>query len=165
MIQEKDCFSREELDAIAIKLSDNDPNERKTWTPLSLVLKPHHNVFTGNYNVDVLIAALESRKRSLVWHDRRNKVSSIWNDGDLPPKREGFLGGFILNVPVRKMGGLWKSRHWIALQRIDGVWYNLDSDLSIPRAFEEKEQLMEFLDNAIAHGGELFVIWDRQLPP
>lgn len=90
MIQEKDCFTREELDGIANKLSIDDPNQRR-WTPLSLVLKPHHNVFTGNYNVDVLMAALESRKKTLVWHDRRNKASSIWNNvGD---NKEAILGG------------------------------------------------------------------------
>lgn len=48
--------------------------------------------------------------------------------------------GFLLNVQVRMFTGVWKSRHWVTLRKIDGVWYNLDSDLFAPEASEDTEK-------------------------
>lgn len=148
--QEKGSFTRAELDTIADKLVIDDPN-RDRWTPLSLVWKPHHNVLTGNYDVNVLIAALEGRSYRVVWHDRRNGASSI-NLAD-----EALLG-IMLNIPVRKFAGLWRARHWITLRRISGVWYNLDSDLAKPNPFQQEEEVTEFLDTVISRGGELLIV-------
>jgi len=71
---------------------------------LSLVWNPHHNVLTGNYDVNVLIAALEGRSYRVVWHDRRNGASSI-------NLAEETLLGVMLNIPVRKFAGPWRGRH------------------------------------------------------
>lgn len=150
VVQEKECFTRVELDEIAGNLVLNDPNKGQ-WTPLSFIFKPHHNVITGNYDVNVLITALEARKKKVVWHDRRKGASSI----DLNAEA---LVGLMINVPVRRFRGLWTGRHWVAIRSIDGVWFNLDSDLSEPKQFKDKENVIGFLDSVLSQGGELMVV-------
>ncbi|XP_047307686.1 josephin-like protein [Impatiens glandulifera] len=157
LFQDKNAFTREELNAIAERLVLNDPNTFSisgSWkTPLSVILKPHYNPLTGNYDINVLITALEGMGKSVVWHDRRNKAASI--DLDDP---EGRLMGIVVNIAVRKFGGLWKSRHWFAIKKIDGFWYNLDSDLSMPLMFRDIVEVREFLDAMIAAGSEVLLI-------
>lgn len=154
--QRKDVFTRSSLNEIAEKLVLEEPNN-ETWTPFSVLFKPHHNALTGNYDINVLIAALEDKGKNVVWHDRRNGASSIDLDGP-----EDALMGILLNVPVRMFAGLWKSRHWVALRKIDGVWYNLDSDLVAPQAFEDTEKVREFLDYIIGYGGEVLLVMNNK---
>ncbi|PIN06494.1 putative protein, contains Josephin domain [Handroanthus impetiginosus] len=156
LFQEKDAFTRANLNAIAAKLDLEDPN-KTTWTTFSVVFKPHHNALTGNYDINVLIAALEERGKKVTWHDRRCGSSSIDLEG-----QEDKLFGIVLNVPVRRYGGLWRSRHWIALRRIDQVWYNLDSDISAPYPFKNTEEIREFLDGVISNGGEVLLVMNSE---
>lgn len=143
------------MNAISERLDLDDPN-RGTWTPLSAIFKPHHNVFTGNYDINVLIAALEDKGRRVVWHDRRHGASTI----DLE-RKENQLMGIVLNVPVRKFGGLWKGRHWVTLRRIEGVWYNLDSDFSTPHSFKDTGEVIDFLDYILASGAEVLLVMNN----
>lgn len=157
LFQEKGAFTRAHLNAIAEKLNHDDPN-KGTWTPVSVIFKPHHNALTGNYDINVLIAALEEKGKKVIWHDRRSGASSI--DLDEPVDK---LMGIVLNVPVRKYGGLWRGRHWVTLKKIKGVWYNLDSDFSAPHSFKDTEEVREFLDAIIGGGAEvLLVMNDKQ---
>uniref|UniRef100_A0A0D9VS96 ubiquitinyl hydrolase 1 n=1 Tax=Leersia perrieri TaxID=77586 RepID=A0A0D9VS96_9ORYZ len=150
LMQEKESFTRAELDGIAENLVRTDPNKDQ-WTPLSSIFKPHHNVFTGNYDVNVLITALESRKKKVVWHDHRKGASSIDLDA------EAFFG-LMINVPVRRFRGLWTGRHWVAIRSINGTWFNLDSDFSAPKEFQDKEKLVAFLDGILGQGGEVMKV-------
>lgn len=154
--QQKDAFTKESLDLIAERLVVDDPN-KETWTPLSVMFKPHHNTLTGNYDINVLISALEGKGKSITWHDRRNRASSIDLDGS-----DERLMGVVLNVPVRRYAGLWRSRHWVTVRKIDGVWYNLDSDLRSPLAFENAEEVKGFLDFVIDSGGEVLLVMNDQ---
>lgn len=140
------------MDAIAEELILDDPNKGK-WTPLSVIFKPHHNSLTGNYDINVLIAALEGKGKRVVWHDRRNGASSIDLD-----ESEGKLFGIVLNIPEKKYGGLWRSRHWVAMRRIEGVWYNLDSDFDAPYSFKDTEVVRESLDRVISGGAEVLLV-------
>lgn len=158
LFQEKGTFTRPNLDAIADKLILNDPN-KETWTRLSPFFKPHHNTLTGNYDINVLIAALEEKQKNVVWHDKRNGASSINLDGS-----EDTLMGIVLNIPVRRYGGLWKGRHWVTMRKIDGVWYNLDSDLVAPHAFKDAEEVEEYLDSVIDVGGEVLLVMNKKQP-
>ncbi|CAH1418156.1 unnamed protein product [Lactuca virosa] len=117
LFQEKDAFTRKDLDDIAEKLVQEDPYEGNRM-PFSVIFKPHHNSLTGK------------------------------------------LMGIVLNVPVRKYGGLWRSRHWVSLRRINGIWYNLDSDFTSPCSFGSTEELRDFLDAAIDGGTELLLVKD-----
>lgn len=150
--QRKDAFTRQSLNLIAGRLVLGDPDGEK-WTPLSLLFKPHHNALTGNYDVNVLIAALEGEGKRVAWHDHRSGAAAIGLEGS-----GGGLMGLVLNVPVRRYAGLWRSRHWVAVREVGGVWYNLDSDLDVPRAFRNVEEVREFLDHVMANGGEVLLV-------
>ncbi|XP_022732449.1 josephin-like protein, partial [Durio zibethinus] len=150
LYRQKDAFTRASLNSVAEKLVLDDP-KMEIWTPFSLVFKPHHNSVTGNYDVNVLSAALEGKGKTVIWHDRRNGASAI----DL---NDGMLMGIEINVPVKRDGGLWKGRHWIALRKIDGAWYNLDSDLQAPQCFKDCGEVWEFLDFIIAHDGQVLLV-------
>lgn len=156
LFQEKDAFTRVDLNAIAERLGLDDPN-KGTWTPLSAIFKPHHNVITGNYDINVLIAALEEKGKRVVWHDRRNGASTIDLEG-----AENTLMGIVLNVPVKKYGGLWRGRHWVTLRKIGDVWYNLDSDFSTPYPFKDTEEVKNFLDYIIAAGAEVLLVMNDE---
>ncbi|KAK4342537.1 hypothetical protein RND71_038353 [Anisodus tanguticus] len=154
LFQGKDVFTRYDLNSIAEKLGVDDPN-RGSWSPMSIVFNPHHNEITGNYDINVLIAALEQKGKNVVWHDMRNGASSIDLDD------HDRLMGIVLNVPVRKFSGLWKSRHWVTLRCIQGFWYNLDSDFSAPYAFKDTEQVREFLDAIITAGAQVLLVMNQ----
>lgn len=157
LFQEKDAFTRASLNAIAEKLDLYDPN-KATWTPLSAIFKPHHNSLTGNYDINVLIAALEEVKgKKVTWHDRRLGASSIALDGT-----RDELFGIVLNIPVRRYGGIWRSRHWVALRRIEGVWYNLDSEFPSPCPFKNVDEVTRFIDSVISTGGEVLLVLNNQ---
>ncbi|XP_061358043.1 josephin-like protein [Gastrolobium bilobum] len=151
LFQEK-MFTRGSLNAIAGKLARDGSNSR-TWKPSFFIFKPHHNVFTGNYDANVLMAALEEKRKNVIWHDRRKESRSI--DLDAP---EDVLMGMVINVSVKKVAGIWSVRHWIALRKIDGVWYNLDSNLRAPEPFQGTDQVRIFLDHTIRHDGEIFLV-------
>ncbi|KAK7385511.1 hypothetical protein VNO78_31233 [Psophocarpus tetragonolobus] len=156
LFQQKDAFTKAKLNAISERLALADSNS-ETWSPLSVVFKPHHNALTGNYDINVLIAALEEKGKSVVWHDRRKGASSI--DLDAP---EDVLMGIVINVSVTRFAGMWRTRHWIALRKIGGVWYNLDSDLSAPQPFLHTHKVREFLDSTFAHGGEVLIVMNEK---
>ncbi|CAN6997092.1 unnamed protein product [Brassica rapa subsp. trilocularis] len=149
LFQDKNAFTRESLNSIAEKLVADDPNKETWTTPLSFLLKPHHNTLTGNYDVNVMIAALEGKGKSVAWHDKRHGASSIDLGAD-------NLMGVVLNVPVKRYGGLWRSRHWVVMRKINGVWYNLDSDLVVPRPFKGEDEVRGFLDQNLSLERELF---------
>lgn len=149
------------MDAIAQKLVLDDPN-KQNWTPFSVVFKPHHNSLTGNYDINVLIAALEEKGKTVVWHDRRNGASSIHLENHSNGSKDSKLFGIVLNVQVRRYAGLWKSRHWVALRNICGVWYNLDSDLREPMAFQHADEFRAFLDYIIGRDGEVLLVMNEK---
>lgn len=152
LFQQEDAFTRASLNEIAEKLVLDDPN-RESWSPFSVLFKPHHNALTGNYDINVLFSALEGKGKKVVWHDRRNGASSINLDAS-----DNTLMGIVLNVSVRRFGGLWKSRHWVTVKNIDGVWYNLDSDLIAPEPFKDAEEVRQFLDYVIDNGAEVLLV-------
>lgn len=151
LFQDKNAFTRESLNSIAEKLVADDPNKETWTTPLSFLLKPHHNTLTGNYDVNVMIAALEGKGKSVAWHDKRHGASSIDLGAD-------NLMGVVLNVPVKRYGGLWRSRHWVVMRKINGVWYNLDSDLVVPRPFKGEDEVRGFLDQNLSLGSEVLLV-------
>ncbi|XP_013632677.1 PREDICTED: josephin-like protein [Brassica oleracea var. oleracea] len=151
LFQYKDAFTRESLNSIAEKLVADDPNKETWTTPLSFLLKPHHNTLTGNYDVNVMIAALEGKGKSVAWHDKRHGASSIDLDADA-------LMGVVLNVPVKRYGGLWRSRHWVVMRKINAVWYNLDSDLVVPQRFKDEDEVRRFLDQNLSLGSEVLLV-------
>ena len=70
--------------------------------------------------------------------------------------------GIVLNIPVKKDVGLWRSRHWVTLRTVGGVWYNLDSDFSTPYQFKDTEEVRNFLDYIMAAGAEVLLVMNNE---
>lgn len=140
-------FSKQELDQICYSLSPD------VW------INPHKSLLgLGNYDINVIMAALQKRGREAVWFDKRRSVylyvskimvillqlsnfittrNSCFYCRDPKCLCLDNIEGFILNVPTEyKLGFVLlplKRRHWIALKKIHGAFYNLDSKLDSPQ--------------------------------
>uniref|UniRef100_A0AC11BYQ5 Josephin domain containing 2 n=1 Tax=Ovis aries TaxID=9940 RepID=A0AC11BYQ5_SHEEP len=115
-VLQQQLFSQEAADEICKRLA---PDSR---------LNPHRSLLgTGNYDVNVIMAALQGQGLAAVWWDRRRPLSQL-----ALPK----VLGLILNLPSPVSLGLLslplRRRHWVALRQVDGVYYNLDSKLRAP---------------------------------
>ncbi|KAG0590468.1 hypothetical protein KC19_1G101800 [Ceratodon purpureus] len=162
LLQGENCFTRDELDSIADGLptaitGSSVPN------PLSLIFKPHRNTVTGNYDANVLISALNARGREAVWFDRRKGVE------DLLSEVAGYgdrLLGMIVNFSTKKWLGMWQGRHWVAIRKLQGMWYNLDSDNAAPICFVNGENgLGDYLSWVISSEGVvIFVLNSSDIP-
>lgn len=142
-------FTKEFLDNICAKLS---PDE---------YINPHKSVLgLGNYDVNVLMAALETRSMQMEWFDKRKEVTA----SSLELYR---AFGFILNIPSDYTFGFVtlpiKSRHWIAIKRMqDDKYYNLDSKLDSPRCIGRPEDFVNYLKNEMkANDKELFLVFPK----
>ncbi|XP_004619926.1 josephin-2 isoform X2 [Sorex araneus] len=129
-------FSQEAADEICKRLA---PDSR---------LNPHRSLLgTGNYDVNVIMAALQGLGLAAVWWDRRRPLSQL----ALPQ-----VLGLILNLPSPVSLGLLslplRRRHWVALRQVGGVYYNLDSKLRAPEALGDETGVRAFLEAALAQG-------------
>nr|KAF6410641.1 hypothetical protein HJG63_009123 [Rousettus aegyptiacus] len=129
-------FSQEAADEICKRLA---PDSR---------LNPHRSLLgTGNYDVNVIMAALQGLGLAAVWWDRRRPLSQL----ALPQ-----VLGLILNLPSPVSLGLLslplRRRHWVALRQVDGIYYNLDSKLRAPEALGDEDGVRAFLAAALAQG-------------
>ncbi|XP_024422082.3 aspartate dehydrogenase domain-containing protein isoform X6 [Desmodus rotundus] len=127
-------FSQEAADEICKRLA---PDCR---------LNPHRSLLgTGNYDVNVIMAALQGLGLAAVWWDRRRPLSQL----ALPQ-----VLGLILNLPSPVSLGLLslplRRRHWVALRQVDGVYYNLDSKLRAPEALGDEDGVRAFLAAALS---------------
>ncbi|XP_042623461.1 josephin-1-like isoform X2 [Cyprinus carpio] len=130
VFQDGAAFSRDALQDIYQRLS-----------PSTLVTPHKKNMLgNGNYDVNVIMAALQTRGFEAVWWDKRRDVGSI----ALPN-----VTGFILNVPSNLRWGPLrlplKRQHWIGVREVGGVYYNLDSKLRSPHAIGTADELRKFL--------------------
>lgn len=118
IFQEQHAFTSRQLDQFADGLAPGR-------VPLPFI-HPHRTLLLGNWDINVLECALQSKGKSLRWHDTRDTNFSTL---DL-----STCFGIIVNV--RAPGVLsWVvrgRRHWFALRPIAGRWFNLDSNLSNP---------------------------------
>ncbi|XP_045213192.2 josephin-2-like [Mercenaria mercenaria] len=129
LFQKKDTFTQTELDDICTSL-----------TP-SRFMNPHRSVLgLGNYDVNVITAALQTRDLCLVWFDRRKNVEKI----DFSKVK-----GVILNVPSDYKIGFIKIpfdfKHWYVIRELEGSFYNLDSKLDKPERLGDRQTVVDFL--------------------
>ncbi|OQV14407.1 putative Josephin-2 [Hypsibius exemplaris] len=97
------CFTKKSLDDICERLAPT-----KGWG------NPHRSFFGfGNWDVNVVMVAVQSKNCEAVWWDKRNDLSNL----DLKP-----IVGFILNIPNDYAIGSFKlplgRRHWISIRPI-----------------------------------------------
>lgn len=141
-------FSKQELDQICYSLSP------AVW------INPHKSLLgLGNYDINVIMAALQRRGREAVWFDKRRDPKCLCLDK---------IEGFILNVPTEyKLGFVLlplKRRHWIALKKIHGAFYNLDSKLDSPQLIGKDNELLVYLKDQIDNKEkELFLVVSREI--
>ncbi|XP_077358410.1 josephin-1 [Festucalex cinctus] len=130
VFQDGSAFSRDTLQEIYQRLSP------------STLVTPHKKSMlgNGNYDVNVIMAALQTRGFEAVWWDKRRDVGSI---------ELSNVTGFILNVPSNlRWGPLQlplKRQHWMGVREVAGVYYNLDSKLRGPQPIGSPDQLRKFL--------------------
>jgi josephin len=138
---QKSVFTAEDLDRIGRELSPQN------W------LNQHKTPFLGNYDINVVMKALQEMSYTVNWFDKR-----------LNPADQNFeeIFGFILNIPTAisvAFVNLWNGKHWVALRKINGTWYNLDSKLPEPRAIGTDLDVRKFLQDVLQKDGtNLFVV-------
>ncbi|KAK5905611.1 hypothetical protein CgunFtcFv8_001556 [Champsocephalus gunnari] len=130
VFQDGTAFSRDALQEIYQRLSP------------STLVTPHKKSMlgNGNYDVNVIMAALQTRGFEAVWWDKRRDVGSI---------ELSNVTGFILNVPSNlRWGPLMlplKRQHWMGVREVGGVYYNLDSKLRSPQPIGAPDHVRKFL--------------------
>lgn len=132
-------FTKSDLDCIAENLYSSSTN----W------FNPHRSPFGfGNYDVNVLIAALETRDFKVRWFDARQS-SSIINTTK--------VFGYIFNVPSRNAYiPFLNSRHWFTVRQIADIgFFNFDSKLNEPEFIED---FVEFADRLLREGNQLMLV-------
>lgn len=143
-------FSKTIMDEISVNLSPE------------YYINPHRSVIgLGNYDVNVIMAALQSRGMNLVWYDKRKEIS--------PESLEiSKTFGYILNIPTSTytLGFVTlpiKSRHWICIRRLkDDKFYNLDSKLDRPKCIGNNEDLVKYLQIEMkSNDKEIFLVFPQ----
>ncbi|XP_053324744.1 josephin-2 [Spea bombifrons] len=112
------------------------------------MINPHRSLLgTGNYDVNVIMVALQTLDYAAVWWDKRKSLESL-------VLSEIF--GFILNIPSPISLGFLSlpitRKHWITVRQINGVYYNLDSKLKAPAKLGGPTELKQFLQDCISRG-------------
>ncbi|XP_031634594.1 josephin-like protein [Contarinia nasturtii] len=143
LFQAKGSFTKTELDDICVQLS---PDE---W------INPHKSMLgLGQYDVNVIMTALQLRNYEAIWFDKRKEPLCIDTSNIL---------GFIMNVPSEYKFGFivlpFRRRHWIAIRKIDKFYWNLDSKLNAPECIGDDADVITYLTNQFkSNDMELFVI-------
>lgn len=146
LFQDKNAFNKQMLDNICHSLSpDNLVNPHKSMLGL------------GNYDVNVLMAALQLKGYEAMWFDKRKDPSNI----DFSK-----IEGLILNIPseMKFLPLRLNRKHWIAVREINGTFYNLDSKLDCPLAIGKAADLISYLREQIrGKDREIFLIVPQEI--
>lgn len=148
LFQVKGTFTKSDLDSICSRLSPN------VW------INPHRSMLgLGNYDINVIMAALQKKGCEGIWFDKRKDPGCL----DLTN-----ICGFILNVPSDyKLGFVMlplRRRHWITIRQIQGTFYNLDSKLEAPQLIGRGCDLIAYLkDQLECKEKELFVVVTKEV--
>ena len=126
---QRDAFTVAKLNHIAKGLAPGT-------LPLPL-LHPHRTIILGNWDVTVLEIAIEQQGKTLKWHDERDIEFSA-------PEFQTCFGVVVNLKTPGPIANIFGSRHWFALRKFNGKWYNLDSKLREP----------ELLSDTISEEGE-----------
>lgn len=147
-VLQRPCFTRQAADDICKRLA---PDAR---------LNPHRGLLgLGNYDVNVIMAALHSVGMAAVWWDKRRPLHRLALDR---------IHGFILNVPSPVSLGFlplpFRRHHWLAVRKLGLTYYNLDSKLTSPAPIGGEEELRAFLRDFLTQGPcEVFLVVPRHV--
>ncbi|GAB5361485.1 hypothetical protein AAMO2058_000717200 [Amorphochlora amoebiformis] len=134
---QKEVFTKEHFDRIANALAPGK------------FLNPHKSMLgTGNYDINVLSMALQEKKYTIKWFDKRKDPSAV---------NLKVILGFIINTKSSRI--LWNSYHWFAIKNINNKWYNFDSKKGTPEEFKEGVKgLYGYLKHILDSGNQVFVV-------
>lgn len=148
LFQDGQAFTKGSLDDICHSLSPDH------------LVNPHKSVLgLGNYDVNVIMSALQLRGYEAIWFDKRKDPSCI----DLSK-----IVGFILNVPSEMKFGFLQfplsRKHWIAVRDVAGTFYNLDSKLEAPVAIGKSQELLQYLREQVkCKDREIFIVVTQEV--
>ncbi|CAH1154152.1 unnamed protein product [Phaedon cochleariae] len=133
LFQAKNAFTKPELDIICHSLSPDQ------W------INPHKSMLGfGNYDINVIMKALQLRGYDTIWFDKRKDPSCL---------NLSNICGYVLNVPSDyKIGFLTlplRRKHWVTIREIGGSFYNLDSKLDAPEIIGNDTDLINYLRNEL----------------
>ena len=147
------AFSSAELDEIAVSLAGN----------LTLV---HRWPVLGNYDINVILLALQKRGLEGAFWDRRRSETELRDTLAAPA-----VVGALLNVKSRPrlLGGIMPvGRHWVALRALRRAaasgqstlaWADVDSDLASPVLLDSEAAVMDRVRSAFADDdGHLIIV-------
>ncbi|KAJ8974664.1 hypothetical protein NQ317_011981 [Molorchus minor] len=143
LFQSRDAFTKTELDFICHSLSPDH------W------INPHKSFLgLGNYDINVIMKALQARGYDAIWFDKRKDPTCLNLQN---------ISGYILNVPTDyKISFVTlplRRRHWITIRQINGIFYNLDSKLDSPQVIGDGVDLLNYLkDELDCKDKELFLV-------
>ena len=104
--------------------------------------------------MNVLIEAISEKGHEMIWFDQRKNLCEI--DFDSPN-----LVGFIVNTTTDnfiKYFRLSEENHWIAILKKEGIFYDLNSKLSLPKKFYDKNEVLDYLEYIRNNNGHLFIV-------
>ncbi|XP_064641856.1 josephin-1-like [Lineus longissimus] len=133
LFQDQNAFTRKHLDEMCFRLSPNN------------MINPHKSVLgLGNYDVNVIMASLQTKGFQAVWFDKRKNIECLALEN---------IMGFILNIPTEYKWGIFRlpfhRKHWIGIREISGLYYNLDSKLDAPEIIGKIAELQVYLKEQI----------------
>ncbi|KAI1732154.1 josephin domain-containing protein [Ditylenchus destructor] len=132
---QREEFRQAELDDICENLDD------RRW------FNPHRSwIGLGNYDANILDAALQLKELSVVWFDNRLSVTQINDD---------MILGYIFNIPSDSYIPFFKGRHWFTVLKIGKTYYNLDSKLPGPIKIES---ILDFAHQLLSQGNQLLLV-------
>uniref|UniRef100_UPI00398E4F67 josephin-2-like n=1 Tax=Pristiophorus japonicus TaxID=55135 RepID=UPI00398E4F67 len=145
---QRPVFGRRELDSLCRRLSPDS------------MINPHRSLLgTGNYDVNILMAALDTQGFAAIWWDKRRDLANLVL---------GRVHGLILNIPSNVTLGFVslpiRRKHWVAMRKVNGAYYNLDSKLKAPVTIGCEEEAREFLKDQIAQEPcELLLVVEKEV--
>uniref|UniRef100_A0AC35U6F1 Ubiquitinyl hydrolase 1 n=1 Tax=Rhabditophanes sp. KR3021 TaxID=114890 RepID=A0AC35U6F1_9BILA len=105
----------------------------------------------GDYDANVLMAAVDKFGYTCTWFDRRSDPKIIQHEK---------IFGYIFNVPSESFFPFIKKRHWLSVIRFNGNQFvNLDSKLSYPQRVNNFNQ---FAEDLLTNGNTLILIHKRE---
>jgi josephin len=144
-----------ELDAIARELDEGGLGLAHRWPLL------------GNYDVNVILVALQRRGYEAEWWDRRKRQDEL-QAALCSMAASAAVVGALLNVRSRPrlLGGLVPlGRHWLALRPVAAngqrsqQWLDVDSDLEQPAVLEDGSALLARVEQLLTEAdGHLIVV-------
>jgi len=140
-------YVKSDLDAICDEL---DPPAAASWFHFNA---HRHWAGAGDYDANVLLAALQRRGLETAYHDARRGIrDNVTLGAGIRPL------AFIVNVPPGGLLSLFRGRHWYALRSVRGVWWDCNSSLSAPERVGGWDEVLTALQAALDGGASVLLV-------